>query len=219
MLSTGWSGRYGSSSEVIKQEDSVGLHSSNSSIIEIDQPGNKCIIFGYPSPDIYFPINANNIEAVKFYDSIIGESIFDIKVTPVILKSLKELYKSKYNTDLDLSQQPFVIADDTVARLALTEIRDSTEIIYYHGGVHAWLYCLIVYEKNDSVEHTVSGGVDLTNSKYLGKTLPAYCFFQEYPDLFFEFNELTNFKESDIADVIFRFIRWKKEEDDEKRDN
>jgi|GEM_PF-83229 uncharacterized repeat protein (TIGR03833 family) len=209
----GWGSRYSSQSEGITYSDSsVSQHWIGNTTLEINQHKNKCTIFGYPAPPKYFPVDANLLDAIYFYDSLTSAVEFEIKVTPEIIESLNESHNRKYDCNVDFNQYPFVITSDTVALLRTSVIPDYSEISFICDGIGATFSCIIVYDYTDTVQHGISGNYDLSNSMYLDTTLPIYCLFQEFPGLFVEENYFAPVKESEMGDIICRFIDWRNEE-------
>lgn len=212
-LYNGWGSRYSSEYEKIVYEDSSSFHKVGNTTIEIDQPGNQCTILGYPSTPTYVPVNANVIQAIYFYDSLTRASQFEIVVTPKMLQSLNFIHNRVYNTDADLNQYPFRIDKDTTVVLAPALIPKTDEIEFICDGIGATFSCKIVYDNGDTVSHHIAGNYDLSNSSNLDTTLPIVCLFQQYPDIFYHVNYFAPMSENSIGNIIFRFIRWKKEEE------
>ncbi|MFT7591799.1 MAG: putative repeat protein (TIGR03833 family) [bacterium] len=215
-ISNGWGCRYTYQSEVLQQSDSIGVHYTYDNKVVIDQPDNKCRLyyFGYPFlTDDTIPLDANALEAVQYYDSMTKVNQFEIRITPKISKALIKGYKKHYGQNIDFNQYPFKIEGDTIAILEPAVLPKSNEIGFICDGIGATFSCMIVYDNNDTIWHGISGNYDLSNTMYLDTTLPIYCFFQRYPNLFVEQTYFAPFNESDIDDIIFRFIRWQKEEE------
>ena len=213
-ISNGWSGRYNSEHEEIAYSDSnASFHMTSSSTLEIDQPGNTCTILGYPLAPKYVPVNANVIEAVYFYDSLTRASQFEVVITPEILKSIHFLHNRFYQSDADITGYPFTVKSDTLAVLEPALFPKSKEIDFVLDGIGAGFWCTIVYDYKDTVRHGISGNYELSSTMYLDTTLPIFCLFQQYPNVFKELNYFAPVRESDIGEIIFRFIRWKKEEE------
>jgi len=208
----GWGSRYSSESEVISYSDTgVSHHKVGSTTIEVKKPGNECIILGYPLPPKTIPLNANVLDAVYFYDSLTTATEFTILITPEILTSLNKLHNRIYHKDVDLTKYPFIIGQDTVAKLKPADIPKVNEISFICDGIGAGFWCTIVYDYKDTVKHGISGNYDLSNSMYLDTTLPIFCLFQQFPHLFKELNYFAPVKESDMGEIIFRFIQHDKE--------
>ncbi len=204
--------------ELIIQEDSTGSHYINDYTLVIDKPNNKCRILAYPTPkSTSIPLDIKVLEAVKFYDSLTRASTFEIVVTPERAKTLNTKFINEYHQDIDYSSYPFRIDEDTAVILSLSQIADSSEMGYICDGTYYSFNCMIVYEGNDTVWHGLYGKDDLSNSMYLNKTLPIFCLFQKYPDLFVELNSFNPINENNIDEIIFRFIRWQKQIEKEQK--
>ncbi len=63
------------------------------------------------------------------------------------------------------------------------------------------------------ITHGIYSNYYLSNTIYLDTTLPIYCFFQQYPDFFEKVNYFASLNESDVGEIIFRFIRRHKEQE------
>jgi uncharacterized repeat protein (TIGR03833 family) len=213
-ISNGWGGWYHSEYEKIFYSNSgLSDHTISNSTIEINQPGNKCTILGYPRAPNYIPVDANVVDAIYFYDSLTKASEFEIRISSKVKKELNYWHNRFYSSDVDFTQFPFMVDLDTTAILEPSLLPKTNEIYYIMDGIGASFSCTIVFDHKDTVTHGIHGNYDLSNSMYLDTTLPIYCFFQQYPDVFKEQNYFPPVKESDMGEIIFRFIRWKKEEE------
>lgn len=165
------------------------------------------IYSGLPYFKTNIPSDSGILDALAYYHSIQNNTCFDIQVDKTLADAIRWELKWRKIKNVDFANPPFLIQDDTIARLCLHEIQDSNEITWYHGGSYFRINCNLFFDNGDSAVYNFGGGLDRSNSEHLGVTLPIQCLLDKYSPLFYgdEFSSL--FSDNELAQIIIRFIR------------